>query len=196
MIFTVRLRKEIIRSYGRIIFLFIGLIIYNFLPAQTYFFDHYGPEQGLESSKVHSIIQAKDDYIWLGTLSGATRFDGINFINYTTEDGLAPKGVRTVFEDNSGNIWFGHIGGALTRFNGKEFESIFITDTLSGLVISSFIQDENGSLWISTYGDGVYKIENPDDKINRIKYAHYKGGRLGDRVFSSLLLSDGTLYFV
>jgi len=195
MIFTVRIYKKIIRSHGRIIFLSIGLLVYNFLPAQTYFFDNYGPEQDL-SSKVHSIIQARDDCIWLGTRSGATRFDGIKFINYTSENDLAPKGVRTVFEDNSGNIWFGHIGGALTRYNESKFESLFITDTIPDLDITSFIQDKNGFLWISTNGDGVYKIENPDDKINRIKYTHYKGGRLGDRVFSSLLLSDGTIYFV
>ena len=144
MIFSVRLHKKIIRSHGRIIFLSIGLLIYNFLPAQTYFFDNYGPEQGLESSNIFSIIQTGNDYIWIGTKLGATRFDGINFINYTTEDGLAPKGVRNIFEDSSGNIWFGHIGGALTRYDGKIFESIFITDTLPNLDISSFIQDDNG----------------------------------------------------
>ena len=196
MIFSVRLHKKIIRSHGRIIFLSIGLLIYNFLPAQTYFFDNYGPEQGLESSNIFSIIQTGNDYIWIGTKLGATRFDGINFINYTTEDGLAPKGVRNIFEDSSGNIWFGHIGGALTRYDGKIFESIFITDTLPNLDISSFIQDDNGHLWISTHGDGVYRIENPDAKKSRFEYTHYKGGRLGDRVFSSLLLSDGTIYFV
>jgi ligand-binding sensor domain-containing protein/serine phosphatase RsbU (regulator of sigma subunit) len=196
MIFTVRLYKRIIRSYGRIIFLLAGLLIFKALQAQTYFFDNYGPEQGLESSKVFSIIQAREDYIWIGTDAGATRFDGINIINYTTENGLAPKGVRTVFEDNSGNIWFGHFGGAITRYNGKKFEPLYITDTISDLVITSFIHDKDGFLWISTHGDGVYKIENPDEKINRIKYTHYKGGRLGDRVFSSMLHSDGTLYFV
>ncbi|HJX72188.1 MAG TPA: two-component regulator propeller domain-containing protein, partial [Bacteroidales bacterium] len=168
----------------------------SILSGQTYFFDNYGPEQGLESSIVYAILQSKDDYIWLGTDAGVARFDGINFINYTTEHGLAPKGVRTIFEDNSGNIWFGHIGGALTRYNGKKFEPLFITDTLPDLDVTSFIHDKDGSLWISTHGDGVYRIENPNEKTARIKYTHYKGGRLGDRVFSSLLHSDGTLYFV
>ncbi|MBN2213889.1 MAG: SpoIIE family protein phosphatase [Bacteroidales bacterium] len=196
MIFNIRPHKRIIRSNGRIIFLFTGLILCGIISGQTYFFDNYGPEQGLISSKVYSIIQARDDYIWLGTVAGATRFDGTSFINYKTEDGLAPKGVRTIFEDNSGNIWFGHIGGALTRYNGKIFESIFITDTLPDLDVTSIIHDKDGCLWISTSLDGVYKIENPDGKTTRINYAHFKGGRLGDRVFNSLLMSDGTLYFV
>jgi ligand-binding sensor domain-containing protein/serine phosphatase RsbU (regulator of sigma subunit) len=197
MIFNIRPHKRIIRSHGRIFFLFTGLIIISdILFGQTYFFDNYGPEQGLESSIVYAIIQSRDDYIWLGTDAGAARFDGINFINYTTEDHLAPKGVRTILEDNSGNIWFGHIGGALTRYDGKSFEPIFITDTLPDLDVTSFIQDKDGFLWISTHGDGVYKIENPNDKKEKIRYTHYKGGRLGDRVFSSLLHSDGTLYFV
>ena len=182
--------------FRRTLLLCAGLLLLSFAYTQTYFFDNYGPEQGLESSKVYSIIQAKDDYIWLGTLSGATRFDGINFINYTTENGLAPKGVRTIYEDKNNNLWFGHIGGGLTRYNGKTFESIFITDTLPNLDITSFIQDNKGTLWVATFADGVYKIENPNDKISSLKYTHFKGGRVGDRVFSSLLRSDGTLYFV
>ncbi len=196
MIFNVRLNKITIRPQGQIIFLFAGLVISNIISAQTYFFDSYGPEQGLESSIVYAVLQSRDDYIWLGTDAGAARFDGNNFINYTAEDGLAPKGVRTIFEDNSGNIWFGHIGGPLTKYDGKSFESIFITDTLPDLDVTSFIQDKDGSLWISTHGDGVYRIKNPDEKKSRIEYAHYKGGRLGDRVFSSMLHSDGSLYFV
>ena len=196
MISVHTLHKRIIRSYGRIVFLWVSLFLFYSLTAQTYFFDNYGPEQGLESSKIYSIIQTKDDYIWLGTLAGATKFDGINFINYTTENGLASKGVRVVFESNSGKLWFGHEGGGLTRYDGKNFESLYITDTLPDLNITSITHDAEGSLWVTTSMDGVFRINNPDDAITSLKYVHYKGKSLGDRVYSSLLLSDSTLFFV
>jgi len=42
------------------------------LDAQTYFFEKYGVEQGLSSSKVYSVIQDRNDWIWLGTESGVS----------------------------------------------------------------------------------------------------------------------------
>ncbi|MBN2613938.1 MAG: SpoIIE family protein phosphatase [Bacteroidales bacterium] len=188
---------KIIRPARRIIFLLAGIFVFHFVHSQTYFFDNYGPEQDLGSSKIYSIIQARDGYIWLGTQAGATKFDGINFINFTSnKNGLASKGVRVVFEDSGHNIWFGHEGGGLTRYDGKKFESIYITDTLPDLNITSIINDNKGELWISTSMDGVYRILNPSKEISKLKYVHYKGNRLGDRVYSSLLFSDGRLFFV
>ena len=164
--------------------------------SQTFFFDNYGTEQGLESSKVFSIIQAKDDHIWLGTKAGVSKFDGISFQNFTIENGLARGGVRVIYEDKDGILWFGHEGGGITRYNGKGFDSIYITDTLPELNITSITYDPKGYLWVSTFVDGVYKILNPKGDVKKIKYEHYKGNRLSDRIFSSLLTSEGTLYFV
>lgn len=164
--------------------------------SQSYFFDNYGSEQGLESSKVYSIIQSGDDYIWLGTKAGASRFNGVSFQNYSVEDGLAKGGVRVVFEDKKGSIWFGHEGGAITRFDGKKFENAYITDTLPDLNITSIVSTTDGNIWISTSGDGVYRITNPGGDLRRIKYQHFKGKKLGDRIFNSILTSSGDLFFV
>ncbi|MFO7657718.1 MAG: two-component regulator propeller domain-containing protein [Bacteroidales bacterium] len=197
MIYNHLTGMRIIRPAGLIIFLLATLFIVHSVNAQTFFFDNYGPEQELGSSKIFSIIQAHDGYIWLGTQSGATKFDGINFINYTSnKNGLASKGVRVIFEDRNHNIWFGHEGGGLTRYNGKKFESFYITDTLPDLNITSIINDNKGTIWISTSMDGVYRILNPAKEKNSLKYVHYKGNRIGDRVYSSLLLSDGKIFFV
>jgi ligand-binding sensor domain-containing protein len=52
------------------------------LQGQSYFFEKYGVEQGLGSSKVYSIIQDRNDWIWLGTESGVSRFNGLKFENF------------------------------------------------------------------------------------------------------------------
>jgi ligand-binding sensor domain-containing protein/serine phosphatase RsbU (regulator of sigma subunit) len=187
---------KIIRSAERIIFLYALLIPDILTFTQTYYFDNYSVIEGLAQSKVYTIIQDNNDYIWMGTEAGVSKFDGINFINYTIENGLAEGGVRTIYTDSYGNIWLGHNGGGLTRYSDSKFEIIDISDTLILADVTSMNQDTEGKLWLTTWGDGAYVFYNPDDEISNLKFDHFKGKRLSDRIISSLLTSEGNLYFV
>src|SRR5262245_16623861 len=44
-----------------------------------YRIDAWTSEQGLPQNSVNSIVQTDDGYLWLGTLSGIVRFDGVRF---------------------------------------------------------------------------------------------------------------------
>ncbi len=68
-------KHKVIRYLCLMILFF--LLPVSLLQAQTYFFEKLGVEQGLGSSKVYSIIQDRNDLIWLGTESGVSRFDGV-----------------------------------------------------------------------------------------------------------------------
>jgi ligand-binding sensor domain-containing protein/serine phosphatase RsbU (regulator of sigma subunit) len=122
-------------------------------------------------------------------------FDGISFKNKTFKDGLAEKGVWTIYQDSYGNIWFGHLDGGISRFNGKRFESIPI-NIMESKSIFSICENNKGQLWITSEGSGAICIKNPNAPINQIKYEHYKGKRLSDRVFGCFLLSDKKNYFI
>jgi ligand-binding sensor domain-containing protein len=45
-----------------------------------------------------------------------SRFDGIAWTNYTTEDGLASNAVNAIALDAEGALWFGTDGGGVSRF--------------------------------------------------------------------------------
>jgi ligand-binding sensor domain-containing protein/serine phosphatase RsbU (regulator of sigma subunit) len=186
---------KIIRSAGRIIFLYALLSIYSLSSAQTYYFDNYSVREGLES-KVYSIIQDNNDYIWLGTPGGVSKFDGINFINYTAEYNLSVGGVRILYQDSSGNIWLGHEGGGLTRYINGEFENVDLPDSVIQSNITSITLDTDNKLWITTEGDGAYVFYNPYDEVKNLKFEHFKGNRLSDRIYNSLLTSEGDLFLI
>src|SRR4030095_217051 len=53
--------------------------------SQVYPFENYSIRQGLVNSNVYAMVQDEAGYIWLGTENGLSRFDGINFKNYSLE---------------------------------------------------------------------------------------------------------------
>lgn len=77
--------------------------------GSSYIVDVWGTEQGLPQSSVISITQTRDGYLWLGTLNGLVRFDGIQFTvfdeNNTPE--LGSSRIVHLFEDSRGNLWIG-----------------------------------------------------------------------------------------
>jgi ligand-binding sensor domain-containing protein/serine phosphatase RsbU (regulator of sigma subunit) len=188
--------EKAIPSLWRIAFFLVLFFLSQNSKPQTYFFDLYSVQQGLAQSKVYTIIQDQNDYIWLGTDGGVSRFDGITFENFTTEDGLAVNGVQAIIQDNAGKIWLGHKGGGITRYDGKNFEQPQLDFPGIESDITSFSIDQDGKLWIATAGNGALCIWNPDTLITELRYEQYLGKRLSDQVFRSYIGRDSTLYFV
>ncbi len=173
------------------------LLLCALASAQIYYFDNYSVSEGLAQSKVFAIIQDRNDYIWLGTDGGVSRFDGVNFENFTSEDGLAINGVRTIFEDSLGMIWFGHTGGGITRYDGREFEIFSEASMFINSDVTAINQDHEGRIWITTAQSGALHIWNPEAaSAGDFKFEQYKGGRLSDRVFGLFIAPDSTLYFI
>jgi ligand-binding sensor domain-containing protein/serine phosphatase RsbU (regulator of sigma subunit) len=172
----------------------IFLLSANLSFSQTYHFDNYSVKEGLAQSSVYSINQDSEGFVWLGTASGLTRFDGKEFINYTTEDGLADGAVKAIHIDTNGSMWLGHVDGGISKMVDNKIEVLFSMSA----DITSFEEDDEGNLWVSSFGDGVIKITNPyTDKKDSISFKQYKGQEgLSDVVFQIRKIKNGNIYFV
>ncbi|MFW5721552.1 MAG: ligand-binding sensor domain-containing protein, partial [Bacteroidota bacterium] len=192
-----RMNKKVIRTFLRITFFYAVFLLSNYnLSAQTYYFDYYGVKEGLAQSKVYDLVQDNQGYIWIGSESGISRFDGVNFINYTAEDGIAEGGVKALYKDRNGKIWMGHKTGAITLLDNEKMK-IHPLSELINAEITSFLFDNQGNLWISTLGDGLVKLENPYDfERDTLKFEHFKGRRLSDRVFAGTIAKGDSIYFI
>jgi ligand-binding sensor domain-containing protein/serine phosphatase RsbU (regulator of sigma subunit) len=165
-----------------------------YLKAQTYFFEKYGVEQGLSSSKVYSILQDKNDWVWLGTESGVSRFNGSKFDNFTSADGLAGGGVYSLDEDSLGRIWFGHLNGGLSLFDGNKFQKVKIDSiSISGDITS--IRQIGNFVWITTFSNGAIRLPFPEPGDTLLKGKQYSGSEgLSDQLSSSYLGKDKEYY--
>lgn len=197
MIFLHNLKtKKVIRVIQRITFFYAVILLgISDLSAQTYYFDYYGAKEGLQS-KVYNVLQDDLGYVWLATESGISKFDGVNFKNYTSDDGLVSGGIKKICKDSKGNIWMGHVSGDLTVFDGESIQKHPISEFIS-MEITSLLFDKDGILWISTLGDGLIRLDNPYVfNPEKIKYEQYKGRRLSDRVFSVVLAKNDSVFFI
>jgi hypothetical protein len=59
----------------------------NAIPvSEDYVLRTWGVDEGLPSNRVTSLTQTPDGYLWVGTLGGLTRFDGVRFTIFDAEN--------------------------------------------------------------------------------------------------------------
>ncbi len=182
--------------------------------GQKYYFEHYGSKEGLSASKVYTVIQDANDFIWLGTGSGVTRFDGLRFENFSTSDSLAPGGVKSICEDSSGRIWLGHIGGGMSMVEDNVIKRVFFSPSLFIGVDSARIYDSvspvksltgdvtgiveyEGFLWVATSHGGALRLDMPGRGITLMTGQQFMGRQgLSNDTFGFYCDHGGNLFCI
>lgn len=82
-------------------------------------FYHFSTTDGLPSSQIYEIIQAKNNDIWFGTDGGVVRYDGYEFDVFTVNEGLSSNVVFYLDEAPDGRIWFYDIDRNLGYFDAQ-----------------------------------------------------------------------------
>lgn len=72
--------------------------------AQQYSFINYGVKDGLAQSQVTDICQDHLGYLWVGTQSGLSKFDGQKFTNFSKVDGLLDNTVQKLLYDKENKV--------------------------------------------------------------------------------------------
>lgn len=130
----------------------------------------YSLEAGLPSDVAQNILQTRDGYLWVGTESGLSRFDGVRFVTFRVANspGLADNRVRSLWEDKTGGLWVATQGG-LSLYRGGKFERIGRFDK----PVASVVGDPAGTIWIGTAGLGLWEyrdgklLSHADDPVLR-----------------------------
>lgn len=112
-------------------------------------------------------LEDRHGNLWFCTaFDGLIRYDGREFVSFTTKDGLASNTVRDILEDEDGILWIATAGG-LSSYDGESFTTL--TEYENGpFTYGSFgkegnhrelwdvLKDRQGHLWIATM-DGVFR---------------------------------------
>ena len=86
-------------------FLLLVLLFPVLVFSQEYSYTHYDSKEGLAGSTVYFIQQDHEGFLWFGTETGLSRFDGTHFTNFTTTDGLPDNEILKLFVDSKNRVW-------------------------------------------------------------------------------------------
>lgn len=146
------------------------LYICSYSIAQSFKFQQYGIEQGISQPFVYTINQDKKGYLWVGTGEGLCKFNGKEFVTYTTQDSIAGNVITESFKDRDGDLWFGHNNGNITYYDGKRFRIFDNSDKSVTSSINDIIEDSDGNILFASQNDGIIKIK----KGKEFKSTHFK----------------------
>ncbi|MBA3663268.1 MAG: hypothetical protein H0W61_03545 [Bacteroidetes bacterium] len=136
-------------------FLLLFLLFFIAVPGQEKLAQHFTINNGLPNQSIRCIFKDSRGFIWLGTDAGLSRYNGCEFLNYSSKDGLANDKVWSITEDDEGNLILGCYGGGLSYFNGKKFTSIKEKEGLNLLYIRNLYFDKTTKALYAGTQDGI-----------------------------------------
>ena len=140
----------------------------------------------LNNNMIEAISQDRFGYMWIGTLGGLHKYDGVNLKVYLSSNdstSLSGNRVSCLFEDKQGRFWIGTENG-IFRYN-RQLDNFINYNIQSDFVDASdptpnrvwkMVEDINGRVWIANERSGlhyldeekqefVYYFNNPDEHV-------------------------------
>ena len=127
----------------------LAVVFPTWLGAQRYNFKYYAHGDGLGDMEVHSLLQDRTGFIWIGTASGLYRYDGRHFRGYSQPEGLPDGSIESLHETADGTLLVGTQKG-IARREGERFQAVPIPGTPAISSRSSLDSDRQGRVYAAT----------------------------------------------
>jgi signal transduction histidine kinase/ActR/RegA family two-component response regulator/sugar lactone lactonase YvrE len=124
--------------------------------GQQYTYEEYSVGQGLKNSAVNGVAQDREGFLWVGTMSGLFRGDGLEFQEFGEDDGLPSGTIQTILPDRQGRLWVATRYGVAVR-NGPRFERVNLGGKVEIYGRSALAMDGSGGIYAAT-AQGLYLL--------------------------------------
>jgi signal transduction histidine kinase/ligand-binding sensor domain-containing protein len=109
-------------------------------------------DQGLPQDFITAIAQTGDGFLWVGTMGGIARFDGLHFRTYDSADDLPAlhRLISCLESDGKGGLWIGGSGG-LVHYSGGKFTAL-LDQRGAPVHVEDIASVPDGSVWVLSRG--------------------------------------------
>lgn len=123
-------------------------------------------EKGIQAYEIYNVFQDSKNYVWFGSDGGAWRFDGKQYISFTTANGLPDNVIFGFFEDSKGRIWLKSYNNRIAYIYNNQVYKLNCNDMLSkrkkNELVGSFYVDSGDTIYITHMGScEMVKIAPP-----------------------------------
>lgn len=142
--------------------LFLLIFFSNLIAAQNNWVILDSTNSPLQNNLLRVVESDSYGNIWLGTNNGLYKFDGVFWINYTTNNSQIPYDqVDNFYLDRNDNIWF--MTGSSTspyfvKYDGENWETVDSNQTCfpdSSYLSRNFVVDSYGTKWINIFSNQI-----------------------------------------
>ncbi|HFC30922.1 MAG TPA: hypothetical protein ENJ44_07765, partial [Oceanospirillales bacterium] len=127
----------------------------------------YTTKNGLVGNNIQDVVQDDEGFLWIATQKGLSRFDSIEFVNFSKDksnpDSLPDILIEELINMSQNQIWMSVNDVGIVTFDKttQKFSSIKNNQsklfTLPNNNLYGIDKDQNNNIWFSLYGEGVYQ---------------------------------------
>lgn len=139
--------------------LFLLLLLFSSVNAQSYKFFNFGVADGLLHDFAYTINQDQQGFLWIGTTQGLCRYDGKVFDQDFKGDSIPANIAFTSLMDSRGRLWFGHENGYLSVLENGLFRLIDPGDGFRSS-IRAIREDAEGNILVLCQQTGLLVINS------------------------------------
>ncbi len=152
-------------NFGRVLILaglWLGGLAFTAVGASAPAYIVDPAPSGLPQSSVIAMAQARDGYLWLGTLNGLARFDGNRFEVFTewNTPGLNSSKIVRLLADRQGGLWVGAGGGGVNFIREGRVTDLNLGGAGPGAEVASMCEDATGAIWLYTVDGRLVRCRN------------------------------------
>src|ERR1700743_2206844 len=136
----------------RFIFVVSTLVLFLFSagPADAqYHVDSWTTENGLPQNIFTNVCQTKQGYLWLATLDGLVRFDGVRFVVFDRSNtpGISGNRFTSIYCTDDG-FWAPSETSGVTRYHRGKFTTYTTQQGLPSDEVLGITWDYSGRFWV------------------------------------------------
>lgn len=136
---------------------FLLLCCCNSTHGQQFNFDLYNKSNGLVNNEVHCMVQGKDGFMYFGTPSGLSVYDGASFTNYDLRKGFRSNIISGIQELQNGQVIVFTGNNEYYRLNNQHLSIDAVVE--KSVAIKNTCATQKGIYYASTFS-GLYSFSD------------------------------------
>jgi signal transduction histidine kinase/ligand-binding sensor domain-containing protein len=108
-------------------------------------------DEGLPDNAVTGMAQTPDGYLWVATLGGLVRFNGVKFEEFSPLNlaDVPNRVVRAMHLDHANRLWFAMDHGPVVCASASAAQTYTARDGLPDLRVSAIAESNEGIIWLA-----------------------------------------------
>ncbi len=125
--------------------------------AADYYGQSWQTDEGLPGNAVNDVLQDQKGYIWLATIDGLVRFDGMTFKQFSSPliERVAARNIRALAQTSDGTILMLPAVGGVVQFKNGQFSQHPVGGDFAGKQFQTLFVDQGGAVWLGSAGGMV-----------------------------------------